>query len=370
METFGSSSQPTAATEPALPPPPLATPQPERRSHTWPAVLTLYLAAPIIAEMLSGSTPPLAWLNPFNPIVQPALYGSGAILARELVRRRGLGWGNLLALGAAYGILEEALAVQTWFNTSPNSPSASLGAFGRYFGTNWVWAFELSVYHAVISITIPVLLVELLFPRVAGRPWLRRRGIIGFSIMLALVTVLLALLTGFVLFAHTGYTHPPLGPYLLAVALMVGVFWLGLRLRFPEPRPSPRPAPRLWTVRLTLLAATLLFFAVVLILPKTVLPASLVIAADAGILALALLRVRSWSVRQGWGTRHRLAVATGVLAFLILIWTPLIEFVLQRGAPARAGSTLIDLVFLLGLFALDWRLRRRAALELAAARVE
>lgn len=50
---------------------------PSRRERMWPAVLVLFLLSPIIAEMLSGSTPPLAWLNPLNLIVQPALYGSG-----------------------------------------------------------------------------------------------------------------------------------------------------------------------------------------------------------------------------------------------------------------------------------------------------
>jgi hypothetical protein len=360
MEAPGDPAPATAATEPSAPAPAIAAPA--RRERTWPAVLALYLAAPIIAEMISGSTPPLAWLNPFNPIVQPALYGSGAILARELVRRRGLGWGNLLVLGAAYGILEEAIAVQTWFNFTPRSPSASLGTFGRFFETNWVWAFELSAYHAVISITIPVMLVEILTPRVAHQPWLRRRGVIGFAVVLALVTIFLALASGFVFFAKDGYTHPPLAPYLVAAALMVGVFWLGLRLRIPEPRPSARRAPGLWTVRLTVFGVVLLFYAVALILPKSVVPAPLVVAAGAAILALGLWRVRSWAARQGWGARHRLAIVTGALAFLCLVFAPLTEFAALRGQPQRAGSTLVDLVFLGCLFVLDWRLRRKGTL--------
>ena len=73
----------------------------ERPKRTWLAALSLYLLAPIIAEMLTGSTPPLGWNNVGGVILTTGLYGSGALLARELVRRRGLSWGSLALLGAA-----------------------------------------------------------------------------------------------------------------------------------------------------------------------------------------------------------------------------------------------------------------------------
>lgn len=330
---------------------------PSKRPRVWHAILTLYVLAPIVAEMLSGSTPPLAWRNPFNPIVQPALYGSGALLAREVVRRRGLGWANLLVLGAAYSILEEGLAVQTWFNFTPHSPSANPTLYGVFFGTDWVWAAQLAAYHAIISITIPVMLVELIFPRLADRPWLRRRAVMAFSILLAVDVVALALLTGFVQFRRDGYTHPPTGPYLLATALMVALFWFGWRLRVPAPRPSPRRVPRLWTVRFTVLAATLTFFVFALVLPPYHPIAAIAFALIVALVTLALWRVRSWSAREGWGARHRLAIAMGVIAFFALIFAPLQEFAGLAGRAGKGGLTLVGVLFLLGLFALDWRLR-------------
>lgn len=84
---------------------------PTRTSRTWLALLTLYVLAPIVGEVLSGSTPPLNFITPFTFLLLTWLYGSGAIIARELVRRRGLGWTSILLLGAAYGILEEGLVV-------------------------------------------------------------------------------------------------------------------------------------------------------------------------------------------------------------------------------------------------------------------
>jgi hypothetical protein len=107
-----------------------------RLQRTWPAVLTLYFLAPFIAEMLTGSTPPLMWNNIGGAILTIGLYGSGALLARELVRRRGLGWGNLALLGVAYGVLEEGMAYQSWFNPTWANPPDRL----RFFEVNWTLA--------------------------------------------------------------------------------------------------------------------------------------------------------------------------------------------------------------------------------------
>ncbi len=55
------------------------------------AVLSLYVLAPAIGEMLSGSTPPLMFINPVTLFILCGLYGSGAPLAREAVRRPSTG---------------------------------------------------------------------------------------------------------------------------------------------------------------------------------------------------------------------------------------------------------------------------------------
>src|SRR5258707_57155 len=101
-----------------------ASPPPLPRRRLWPALLTLYFLAPAVGELLSGSTPPLLFISPFSLLFEAGLYGSGAILVRELARRRGLGWGSIVLLGAAYGILEEGLVVTSWFNPYLPDPRA------------------------------------------------------------------------------------------------------------------------------------------------------------------------------------------------------------------------------------------------------
>jgi hypothetical protein len=54
-------------------------------------VLALYFLSPMVGELLSGSSPPLSFFSPFGLIFLTGLYGSGAIIVRETVRRWGKG---------------------------------------------------------------------------------------------------------------------------------------------------------------------------------------------------------------------------------------------------------------------------------------
>lgn len=84
-----------------------------KEPRTWPALLTLYFLSPLVGEMVSGSTPFLLFIQPFSLVFLPLLYGSGAILIHEVIVRHRVGWGNALLLGAAFGVYQEALVVQT-----------------------------------------------------------------------------------------------------------------------------------------------------------------------------------------------------------------------------------------------------------------
>lgn len=347
---------PTAATLP---------PQPTRRLRTWPALLVLYLLAPIVGEMLSGSTPPLLFLNPVNLIFLPALYGSGAILARELVRRRGLGWSSILLLGAAYGILEEGLVVTSWFN--PHWPDVGyLGVYGRLFETNWVWALGLTLYHMVVSIAVPIILTEALFPRIADRPWLGRKGLRLFVVWLTIISLLGLLGFGFLEFRQQGYTHPP-AMYLGALALAVVLVVLALRRHPPAPvLPSLRRVPRLWSLRLLGFLATIIYFTLSWVVPKMVPVALVTMLLFAAFVLLVAWRVRAWSRRQGWGAEQRLALATGVLGFFLLLYAPLVEFLAPPAGKPTTGMTLVALVFLVGLIGLARRAGKKPATEQSA----
>src|SRR5207244_959471 len=146
-----------------------------------------------IAEMLSGSTPPLEWLNPIAVLFLIWLYGAGVLVMRETAVRWKTGWPSILLLGAAYGIIEEGLAVKSFFDPRWMD-LGTLGWYGRWFDVNWVWAVWLTIYHAVVSIAIPIFLVEWIWPRTRGMPLTSRRGYSASIALLASAVVFINIL--------------------------------------------------------------------------------------------------------------------------------------------------------------------------------
>lgn len=305
--------------------------------------LALFLLAPTIGELLSGSSPPSEFLNPVGFALLAGLYGSGALLMRELAFRWKRGYASLLVLGAAYGIIEEGLMVKSFFD--PSWPDLGLlGVFGRWEGVNWVWAEMLTVYHAVFSITIPVQLTELACPLQRDQPWASRRPLAALAVILA-TTVLI----GFVFL--TPY-RPPGFPYLLAAAATVLLMSFARRLprRLTEGGSKPLPRP-LW-LGAAGFSWSLGFFLNFWALPH-VTPWPGLVMLSGGILTLGFA---FFLKRFDWKPSHRLhrwALAAGVLSFLILL-APLQELDATRTDNPR-GMAFVGLAFLLGLL---W-LRRR-----------
>lgn len=143
-------------------------------------ILLLMIITPGIPEYLTGSSSlsPLL-LDPANFLLglglNLGLYSAGALLVREFSVRFNKGWSTVLILGAAYGIMEEGISVHTFFQPSGN-PVGLLGVYGRFMGVNWVWAFGLTVFHAVFSVTLPILLLSLAYRSHSREPLLGRKG--------------------------------------------------------------------------------------------------------------------------------------------------------------------------------------------------
>ncbi|MCD4684863.1 MAG: hypothetical protein K8S97_02870 [Anaerolineae bacterium] len=141
------------------------------------AVWTLMILATLCGEMLSGSMPPLEFIiNPLGVVFLMMLYGSGAVLIREFVRRWDKGWPSILMLGIAYGIYEEGLVVRSFFDPTWQDLDI-LAEYGRWIGVNWIWSINLTWFHAVVSIAIPIALTELMYPSLKNELWVARRGL-------------------------------------------------------------------------------------------------------------------------------------------------------------------------------------------------
>lgn len=161
------------------------------------AVWLLLVLAPAIPELMTGSTSLNGLvLDPPLFAVQVALllglYGAGALLIREFCAIFQKGWASVLVLGAAYGVVEEGVAVHTFFQSSGN-PVDAFATFGRYAGVNWLWALGLTLFHATYSIALPILLVYLVYPATRDQRWLDRGALMLALLAYASVVVILAL---------------------------------------------------------------------------------------------------------------------------------------------------------------------------------
>lgn len=160
----------------------------EKTKKTLP-VVALLLLAPILGELLSGSSPPAEYFQPLTFLLLTLLYGTGALLIRETVRRWNKGWLAIFLMGMAYGIFEEGIMVRSFFDPTWGDLGL-LATYGRWIGINWIWSIALTIFHAVVSISIPIALTELLFPKYRNTPWLGKRGY-TISLILFAVNILL-----------------------------------------------------------------------------------------------------------------------------------------------------------------------------------
>jgi hypothetical protein len=329
--------------------------------HRLGPALVLFVLAPVFAELLSGSSPPLVFFFPILTALNLCLYGSGAVLIREAAVRWRLGWPGIFALGVAYGILEEGIALTTFFD--PAWPARrDLDGYGAGpDGANWIWISSLCVYHSVISMALPILMAQLAYPSRARQPWLRRRALALMAVLLLAAVVILRGIVSSGAADSQYHAHITEGQQTLSILAMAGLVLLARKLpRTWAPAADPGAAPSPRRVTLTVLAATFVFFfgfawgAEGLGLP--------VWAALTGIVALPLL-MAYWlahaSARAGWSDLHRFAVPAGVTLFFIGLG-PIQEL---RGG---RGMVIVALVAIV-LLGRGWRRYERVALALGTA---
>jgi len=311
-----------------------------------PPALALFLLSPAIGELLSGSAPPVEFFNPFGFALLTSLYGSGAVIVRELRVRWKKGVGSVLLLGSAYGILEEGLMVCSFFN--PAWPDlGQLAVYGRWLDVNWVWAAMLTIYHAVYSITVPIVLVELAYPDRCRESWVSNRMLGAFFVLLASVVVF-----GFISFAFLQGYRPPLPQYLLTALTMILFGYAAYKLPAEWGSRGKKPLPRpflMWTIGAT---GTFTFFFSFWLTPTLVpvWPVGTLFSLAPVLFYAKLLKSYEWKEPS---QKHRFALISGALTFFI-VFAPLQELDAAR-TDNPAGMGFVGLAFLVGLLLLGRR---------------
>lgn len=304
--------------------------------------LSLVLIAPLVAEVLPGSAPIS------NPSVLPfilLIYGPGALLIRDVVRVRSLGWTSILLFGAAYGILEEGIALESLFN-----PSLYHAAnWGRVGSVNIVYAEAVIPIHAIWSAMVPILLTDSLFPTLRHVPYCGRLGRVLTGVWYVLGLLLLALLTRFSI--APGYRAEPV---LIGLSGLAALVLIIVALRVPNRPLKPflfESPPCPWRI-FGLSAGIALLWHVVLtglwrLNPKFALwPFMLAPMLVSALLLLAGYRYsRQWVAMKGWTDQHWFSLAAGLVIAHSLFGT----IIFTNSLPTRIATLAFGSAFLLAL---------------------
>jgi hypothetical protein len=305
----------------------------------------LFFIAPLVAEYLLGDLP-LKMLGAL--VILAPLYGGGALLIREFVRRTGRGWPSIVVLAFAYAVFEEAFTTQTLFN--PNYLHLNLHllqpAYIPALGIGAWWTVYVLTLHTVWSISTSIGLVEALVPDRATTPWLRGTGLTVTCVLFVLAAVastafeikqdhFVATIAQFAVSA------------VVCVATTVAAFLLPMRSEAHKPGWVPNP----WLVG----AGALLAGSIFLMTPNswgwsTV---GVYVILDLAVITTVVTR----SHHAGWNGQHRLALAGG--AALTYAWHSFIQHsaVGNDGVGFRVGNA----IFAAGLIILLVIATRRSA---------
>jgi lipopolysaccharide/colanic/teichoic acid biosynthesis glycosyltransferase len=280
------------------------------RVGTYGSTAMLAIAAPAIAELLSGSCPPLLFFVPWIFALFVLFYGGSAILIRELTVRWNTGWKGVLLLGAAFGILHEGLATRAFFDPEWRSLGPMVN-HGRWLGVNWIWTADAILYHAVFSTAVPLLFVYQVVPGSRTTPWLGKQG-------LWVVGVLFA--CGAAVFLDSGRTrYPATSGALVASVVAIGLLVV-LARALPAAAigaPPERPAHPRRFVLLGFSAAMALVLQIYVV-PQVAGSAWITLACLAAGVATTAWLLRRWSP-GGLAPQEECGIVAGPFAFFALL---------------------------------------------------
>ncbi|WP_240703273.1 hypothetical protein [Thermococcus indicus] len=287
--------------------------------------------------MLSGSTPPLEVLT--NPLSFPflwAYYGAGVLLAREAWVRWGRNYLRLMLLGFVYGIVEEGLVIKSWFN--PEWPDLGiLGVYGRAWGVNTIWAVWLTIFHSLMSIAVPIMVVDALYPEFEEERLLGKRGT-------ALASASF-IVSGAAFFTFLAPYRPPAVQYSLTIVLTALLLFLARRVKREAifKRSIPRGHPFVYGFGVS--------FALFFIF--TAFPHSPVHPVVPSILGL-LVALHFYSTPARLDEKRKYALVLGFLAFWFVPYDMILELNGVRGEALLGVATFAVLA---------WKLREWEAIK-------
>jgi hypothetical protein len=320
-----------------------------RRWYAAPAVM-LVLASPVIVNLLFGS---IRVTNPFGLLPAALGWGLGALIIREVARRRGLRWRSIMLLGLALALAEECIILQT--SLAPLIGVDPGNVYGRWLGVNWPFLLWALGHESVLAVGVPILLVELFYRERRNQRWLSDAGLV----VCIIVFVLGAVLTWYgwtQVFMPQAFPQSAgqVAPSSIALAAIptVAITVLALNPRQLSQRglPSSGAVLRPWQLGIAAFVVGIAWSALVYVaygaLPNT--HPSIPLAVGVGIGITVAVEVSRWTARAAWTDLHSLALAFGALVAAMLGGFPLLAFS-GAGMIDHTGKLLLNVTTIIAL---------------------
>jgi len=321
-------------------------------------IVTLLLLSPVIGEVMSGATR-LSYIVVLIPEIM--VWGCGALLIREIVRRWGGGWTSLLLLGFGLAIAEEFIIQQT--SIAPLPWLGDRPAYGRVLGVNWPYFLFMLGYEAIWIALVPVQITELLFPARRNDPWLRTR-----SLWIALAVFLFGSFIAWFAWTqqarpnafHVPVYHPPWVTVTAGAVAILSLAATAYAVRGMDRDRFERPVPAPWVVALGAIVLGLPWYALMglVFAPGVQIAVWIPMLAAAAWAGGIFLLVRRWSRSAGWRDLHRWAICFGALMVCM------IGGFLGAGSWPRMdilAKAVFNLLAVAGMICLAVRIRKRTA---------
>lgn len=324
----------------------------------WRPSVTLAIISPLIAEVLSGATKVSVL---FALVPEILVWGCGALVIREVVRRWRGGWTSMLLLGLGLSVAEEFVIQQT--SLAPLPFPGALAGYGRAWGVNWIYFLYMLGYESIWVVLLPVQITELLFGNRCHAPWLRIRGLF-IAALLFLIGSRIAWYAWIKrvrpMVFHLPPYHPgarPIASGVLAIALLAILAYFVRHVGGGKPRSAPG-APPAWLVVVLGFVLGCPWYALMsfVFAPKASHVAwGVVVAGGIAWAVLVYLLLGRLTRAAGWSDVHRWALTFGATLLCMAggfagsgTWKP-IDFY---------GKAVLNLLAVVAFFLLLSRLRR------------
>jgi hypothetical protein len=325
--------------------------------HLGPA-FALIVLAPLIGEVLSGSTR-ISFIFAFVP--EMMVWGCGALIIRESVRRWNGGWTSVLLLGLALSVAEEFVIQQT--SVAPLPGPAISASYGRFWGVNWIYFLFMLAYESVWIVLVPIQVTELIFAKRRNERWLSNRGLVVAGLVFAIGSFMAWY--AWIKRARPIVFHAPnyIVPYETILAGVLAIVLLALmayavRRVGQTAQLESRMAPPVWMVGSAALVLGFPWYRLMTLIfgLRSLTPFWIPVIAGVSWAAFGYLLIRYWSSSAGWGDLHRWALTFGAVLVCMAA-----GFLGSKAWPRvdLVGKWVLNVIAVFGFVWLWYQIRRR-----------